>query len=45
VVGDTLSVIEAWFRVRNVKAHSHFPMTEVPDEIAAEIERFVVRDT
>jgi pimeloyl-ACP methyl ester carboxylesterase len=34
-----------WFRVRNVKAHSHFPMTEVPDEIAAEIESFVVRDT
>lgn len=31
-----------WFSVRKVSAHSHFPMTEVPDVVAAEIERFVI---
>jgi pimeloyl-ACP methyl ester carboxylesterase len=31
-----------WFSVRKVSAHSHFPMTEVPDVVAAEIEQFVV---
>ena len=30
-----------WFNVRKVSAHSHFPMTEVPDVVATEIERFV----
>lgn len=31
-----------WFRVRRVSAHSHFPMTEIPDVVATEIEQFVV---
>ncbi len=31
-----------WFRVRKVSAHSHFPMTEIPDVVATEIEQFVV---
>jgi pimeloyl-ACP methyl ester carboxylesterase len=30
-----------WFSVRKVSAHSHFPMTEVPDVVATEIEQFV----
>ena len=29
-----------WFRVRRVKASSHFPMFEVPDEMAGAIEQF-----
>lgn len=32
-----------WFSVRKVAARSHFPMTEVPDVVATEIEQFVVR--
>lgn len=30
-----------WFTVRRIAARSHFPMTEVPGEAAAELERFV----
>ena len=30
-----------WFRVRRLKASSHFPMFEVPDEMAVAIEQFV----
>ena len=30
-----------WFQVRKLTARSHFPMFEVPDAIAAEIEAFV----
>jgi pimeloyl-ACP methyl ester carboxylesterase len=30
-----------WFSVRRVEARSHFPMTEVPDVVAKEIEYFV----
>jgi len=30
-----------WFRVRRLKARSHFPMFEVPDEMAEAIEHFV----
>jgi pimeloyl-ACP methyl ester carboxylesterase len=29
-----------WLRVRRLNAASHFPMFEVPDEIAASIEQF-----
>ncbi|HVP49106.1 MAG TPA: alpha/beta hydrolase [Bryobacteraceae bacterium] len=29
-----------WFRVRRLKASSHFPMFEVPDEMAGAIEQF-----
>jgi pimeloyl-ACP methyl ester carboxylesterase len=29
-----------WFRVRRLNAASHFPMFEVPDEMAAAIEHF-----
>ncbi len=31
----------AWFQVRRLDAESHFPMFEVPTEIAREIDRFV----
>ena len=31
-----------WFKVRRVHARSHFPMFEVPDEMAKAIEEFVV---
>jgi pimeloyl-ACP methyl ester carboxylesterase len=31
-----------WFHVKKLKARSHFPTFEVPDEMAADIERFVV---
>ena len=30
-----------WFRVRRLKASSHFPMFEVPDDMASAIEQFV----
>jgi pimeloyl-ACP methyl ester carboxylesterase len=30
-----------WFRARRLKASSHFPMFEVPDEMAGAIEQFV----
>ncbi|MBI4522874.1 MAG: alpha/beta hydrolase [Deltaproteobacteria bacterium] len=30
-----------WFKVERLKARSHFPMFEVPDEMAAHIEQFV----
>ncbi len=30
-----------WFRVRRLKASSHFPMFEVPDDMAGAIEHFV----
>jgi pimeloyl-ACP methyl ester carboxylesterase len=30
-----------WFTVRRINAQSHFPMTEVPSIVAAELERFV----
>jgi pimeloyl-ACP methyl ester carboxylesterase len=30
-----------WFRVRRLKARSHFPMFEVPDDIVASIKNFV----
>jgi pimeloyl-ACP methyl ester carboxylesterase len=32
-----------WFEVRRVAARSHFPMFEVPDEMAAQIEQFACR--
>ena len=32
-----------WFTVRRIAARSHFPMTEVPDVVAAELEQFVDR--
>ncbi len=30
-----------WFKVQKIAAHSHFPMIEVPDQIALAIEQFV----
>lgn len=30
-----------WFRVAKLNAHSHFPLLEVPDEVAAHIEQFL----
>lgn len=30
-----------WFQVQRLNARSHFPMLEVPDEVAASIDRFV----
>ncbi len=30
-----------WFRVHRLAARSHFPMFEVPDEVAAAIEDFL----
>lgn len=32
-----------WFTVRRIAARSHFPMTEVPGVVAAELEQFVDR--
>jgi pimeloyl-ACP methyl ester carboxylesterase len=32
-----------WFQVEKLRARSHFPMFETPDEIASAIERFVGR--
>ncbi len=32
-----------WFEVRRLEAHSHFPMLEVPEDLAVAIEEFVVR--
>ena len=34
-----------WFEVRRLEAHSHFPMLEVPEDLAVAIEEFVVRRT
>src|SRR5438067_13606462 len=31
-----------WFHVRRLPARSHFPMLEVPEMVATEIEQFVV---
>ena len=34
----------AWFSVRKLEAHSHFPQIEVPDKVAEAIERFVTQE-
>src|SRR5215467_1245640 len=41
---EAFAAEHSWFRVRKVEAHSHFPMTEVPGQVAKEIELFVASD-
>ena len=38
---QAFAVTHPWFAVRKLDARSHFPMFEVPDEMAAAIEQFV----
>lgn len=38
---QALAATDSWFTVRKLQARSHFPMLEVPDEMAASIEHFV----
>lgn len=38
---QSFAAANPWFAVRELKAHSHFPMFEVPDEIVSAIEEFV----
>lgn len=38
---QSFSAAHPWFQVSKLDAHSHFPMYEVPDEMAKAIERFV----
>lgn len=38
---QSFSGAHPWFQVSKLDAHSHFPMYEVPDEMAKAIERFV----
>ncbi len=38
---QTFSAAHPWFHVQRLNARSHFPMFEVPDEMAAAIEAFV----
>ena len=38
---ESFAAAHSWFHVRKLKAQSHFPMFEVPDEMASAIEQFV----
>jgi pimeloyl-ACP methyl ester carboxylesterase len=38
---ESFAATHPWFSVRKLKAHSHFPTFEAPDEIEAAIEKFV----
>jgi pimeloyl-ACP methyl ester carboxylesterase len=38
---QSFAAANPWFAVRELKAHSHFPMFEVPDQIVSTIEGFV----
>lgn len=38
---ETFAAANPWFSVRKLNAKSHFPMLEVPEEMANTIERFV----
>ncbi len=38
---ESFAAAHPWFSVRKLHARSHFPMFEVPDEMASAIERFV----
>jgi len=39
---QTFAAGHPWFHVRRLNARSHFPMFEVPDDVAAAIEQFAV---
>ncbi len=39
---ESFAAAHSWFRVRKLEARSHFPMFEVPEELAVAIESFVV---
>ncbi len=41
---QAFSAAHPWFNVTKLDAHSHFPMLEVADEMAAAIEQFVVNE-
>ena len=38
---QSFGVAHPWFQVSKMQARSHYPMYEVPDEMAAAIERFL----
>ncbi|MBI4965023.1 MAG: hypothetical protein HY913_17240 [Desulfomonile tiedjei] len=38
---EDFSAAHPWFHVTKLEARSHFPMFEMPDEMATAIERFV----
>jgi len=38
---QSFAAANPWFAVRELKAHSHFPMLELPDPIVSTIEEFV----
>jgi pimeloyl-ACP methyl ester carboxylesterase len=38
---ESFAAEHSWFSVHRLGAHSHFPIIEVPDELTADIERFV----
>lgn len=39
---ESFATTHPWFNARKLKAKSHFPTLEVPNEIATAIEEFVV---
>jgi pimeloyl-ACP methyl ester carboxylesterase len=38
---ETFAAEHSWFQVQKLHAHSHFPSIEVPDQVAAAINRFL----